>query len=345
MTARGPYHSLTIAEVVRETADAVSLVLRVPPDLADAFSYRPGQFLTVRVPHATDGSVARCYSLSSTPGVDEHLKITVKRVAAGHASNWICDRVEPGAVLDVLPPAGLFTPATVDGDLLLLAGGSGITPVISILKAALGSGTGHLALVYANRDAHSVIFRDELRRLADRHPDRLRVTHWFDAEQGPPTPAGLDPLLRPYSGRDVYLCGPEAFLTVTRGTLVAIGVPPRRIHVERFSSLSDNPFEPAVAGRAAGGGHTAEVTIDGQTHRLPWPPDRRLLDVIIDAGLNPPFSCRQGICGACACRVLDGEVELVNNEVLEDEDFAEGYTLACQALPVSDTVTVTYSPE
>jgi 3-ketosteroid 9alpha-monooxygenase subunit B len=343
MTARQPYHRLPIAEVVAETADAVSLILRVPPELGDAFAYKPGQFLTVRVPRADGTSVARCYSLSSTPGIDDHLKITVKRVIDGHASNWICDTVEAGAVLEVLPPAGLFTPSTVDGDLLLLAGGSGITPVMSILKAALARGTGHLALVYANRDAASVIFRDELQRLESRHPDRLRVLHWFDAAQGPPTVAGLDPLLRLYSGRDVFICGPEAFLGVTREALAALDVPTRRIHVEKFSSLLENPFEEAAPQPDSGEPkHTAVVTIDGQTHTLSWAPNKRLLDVIMDAGLNPPFSCRQGICGACATRLLDGEVELVNNEVLEEEDFADGYTLACQALPVTDTVTVTY---
>lgn len=341
MTARQPYHALTIAEVVTETADAVSLVLKVPPELADEFAYRPGQFLTVRVPHGDGGSVARCYSLSSTPGIDEHLKITVKRVADGHASNWICDTVEPGAVLEVLPPAGLFTPSTVDGDLLLLAGGSGITPVISILKAALIRGAGHLTLVYANRDAESVIFRDELQRLEATHPDRLRVLHWHDAAQGPPTVAGLGPLLRLYADRDIFICGPEAFLAVARETLTTLEVPRGRIHVELFSSLLDNPFEPP-ADDPGGAEHTAVVTIDGQTHTLPWPPKKRLLDVIMDAGLNPPFSCRQGICGACATRLLEGEVELVNNEVLEEEDFADGYTLACQALPVTETVTVTY---
>jgi 3-ketosteroid 9alpha-monooxygenase subunit B len=230
----------------------------------------------------------------------------------------------------------------MDGDLLLLAGGSGITPVISILKAALASGTGRLTLVYANRDAASVIFRDELQALEADHPDRLRILHWFDAAQGPPTPPGLDPLLRLYADRDVFICGPEAFLAVVRAALETLNVPARRIHVERFSSLLDNPFEPPPSESDAGGEHTAVVTIDGQTHTLPWPPNKRLLDVIMDAGLNPPFSCRQGICGACATRLIEGEVELVNNEVLEEEDFADGYTLACQALPLTDTVRVTY---
>jgi len=341
VTARRPYHRIRIADVVTETADALSLVLEVPPELAAEFAYRPGQFLTVRVPHETGASVARCYSLSSAPRIDDHLKITVKRVADGHASNWICDHVTPGAILEVLPPAGLFTPNALDGDLLLLAAGSGITPVMSILKSALAEGNGRIALVYANRDADSVIFAAELRRLESLHPDRLEVHHWLDAAQGPPTVTGLSPLLRPYADRDVFICGPEAFLAMVRDALTDLVVPSRRIHVERFSSLLDNPFEPEPEDgeRTA----TAEVELDGQTHRLPWPAKTRLLDLLIEAGLNPPFSCRQGICGACACRIVRGEVELLNNEVLEDEDFAEGYTLACQALPVTDSVSVTYS--
>jgi 3-ketosteroid 9alpha-monooxygenase subunit B len=343
MSARQPYHRIRIADVVTETADALSLVLDVPPELAAEFAYRPGQFLTVRVPHDA-APVARCYSLSSAPRIDDRLKITVKRVADGHASNWICDHVAPGTVLDVLPPAGLFTPNALSGDLLLLAAGSGITPVISILKSALAEGRGQIALVYANRDAGSVIFAAELRELEARHPDRLAVHHWFDVEQGAPTVAGIRPLLLPYADRDVFICGPEPYLAVVRQTLDGLGVPGRRIHVERFSSLQDNPFEtqdepPDAPERTA----IAEVELDGQTHRLPWPAKTRLLDLLIDAGLNPPFSCRQGICGACACRIVSGEVDLVNNEVLEEEDFAEGYTLACQALPVTDTVSVTYS--
>jgi 3-ketosteroid 9alpha-monooxygenase subunit B len=341
VSARGPYHRICVADVVAETADAASLVLAVPPGLAAEFAYRPGQFLTVRVPCAGGTSVARCYSLSSAPGLDAQLKITVKRVRDGHASNWICDNITPGSVLEVLPPAGLFTPSALDGDMLLLAGGSGITPIMSILKSALARGSGDIALVYANRDECSVIFAAELRELEAAHPGRLHVRHWLDVVQGPPTLADLAPVLQPYADRAVYICGPEPYMAVARECLGELGVPSRRIHIERFSSLLENPFEPQpdTNGRVA----TAKVDLDGQTHVLPWPAQTRLLDLLIDAGLNPPFSCRQGICGACACRVLDGEVELVHNEVLEDEDFAEGYTLACQALPTSDTVTVTYS--
>jgi hypothetical protein len=155
MSARQAYHRIRVSAVVVETADAHTLVLEVPPGSAAAFAYRPGQFLTVRVPGRDGAPIARCYSLSSAPGLDAQPAITVKRVAGGHVSNWICDHVVPGTVLETLPPAGTFTPDSADADLLALAAGSGITPVFSILKAALTEGSGRVALVYANRDPDS----------------------------------------------------------------------------------------------------------------------------------------------------------------------------------------------
>jgi 3-ketosteroid 9alpha-monooxygenase subunit B len=334
-----PYHRVRVAEVIEETPDARSLVLDLPPALGDRFAYQPGQFLTVRIP----GGVARCYSLSSSPHTDTAPKITVKRVVDGYASNWICDHVAPGSELELLVPAGQFVPPALDGDLLLLAGGSGITPVISIIKSALALGRGHLALLYANRDRRSVIFAAELGRLAEQHPDRLHVSHWFDAEQGPPTAATLEPLLRPYAARDAFACGPEPYLAVACRALRRIGMPAARIHVERFQSGSEADAVPADPHPDDERIATAEVELDGQTHRMPWPARTRLLDLLIAGGLNPPYSCRQGTCGACACRVVKGEVELLHNEVLEEEDFAEGYTLACQALPRTDEVGISYS--
>jgi 3-ketosteroid 9alpha-monooxygenase subunit B len=321
------FHQLRVAEVIAETADARSLVLSVPPALAGEFAYRPGQYLTVRV-----GAVARCYSLSSSPHTDTDLKITVKRVRDGQTSNWICDHVRPGSTLDLAPPAGSFTPPSLDEDLLLLAGGSGITPIMAIIKSVLARGRGRLALLYANRDAGSVIFGAELAALARRHGDRLAVTHWLDSSRGAPTAWSLAELLTPYGNREAYVCGPEPFVAVARKALQEAGV--GRVRIESFALETTGPDGVRDA--------TAEVTIDGRTHRLPWPAGKRLLDVIVDAGLNPPFSCRQGQCGACALRLLSGEVDLVNNEVLEEEDFADGYILACQAVPRSENVSVTY---
>jgi 3-ketosteroid 9alpha-monooxygenase subunit B len=284
MTGAAPaFHRIRVAEVIAETADAHSLVLAIPPQLADAFAYRPGQYLTVRVP---DGgtAVARCYSLSSSPDTDTDLKITVKRVRDGQASNWICDHVRPGSTLDLAPPAGSFTPRSLDDDLLLLAGGSGITPVMAIIKSVLARGSGRLALVYANRDPDSVIFAAERAALGG---DRLGITHWLDTERGAPTPEGLAAVLSAYEGREVFVCGPEPFVAVAQKALQQAGVPEDRVHIERFELLTE----------AGGMDATAEVTLDGQTHRLPWPAGTRLLDVMIGAGHNPPVSSRQGQCG------------------------------------------------
>jgi 3-ketosteroid 9alpha-monooxygenase subunit B len=338
LTRPRAFYQVRVAEVISETDDACSLVLAVPPELADVFAYRPGQFLTVRVPHDRDGSVARCYSLSSSPHAGDRPTITVKRTAGGHGSNWIADHVTAGSVLDTLPPAGTFTPSSLAGDFLLFAAGSGITPVISILKSALAAGRGRIVLVYANRDERSVIFAAELRRLAAGH-DRLLVVHWLDSLYGPPTVAGMAALARPYTGAEAFICGPDPYLAVVRQALGRLGV--KGAHVERFLPLAENPFEATepTGGTAA----TLEVGLDGQTYRLPWPAGTRMLDLLIDQGLDAPFSCRQGICGACACQLTGGEVEMAHNEVLEAEDLAEGYILACQAVALTPEVSITYS--
>jgi 3-ketosteroid 9alpha-monooxygenase subunit B len=340
VTAPRAYHRLPVAEVISETDDACSLVLAVPPELASAFTYRPGQFLTVRVPDGAGGSVARCYSLSSSPHTGDLPTITVKRIADGYASNWIADNVRPGGVLDLLPPAGTFTPQSLAGDFLLFAAGSGITPVISIVKSALATGGGRIVLIYANRDEHSVIFGAELRRLAAGSPGRLVVVHWLDSLQGTPTAAGLAALARPYTGAEAFICGPDPYLAVVREALGQLGVPAKSVHVERFLSLEENPFEvtEATGGTAA----TLEVSLDGETRRLAWPPGTRMLDVLIDSGLAAPFSCRQGVCGACACQLTAGQVEMAHNEVLEAEDVADGYILACQSLALTPEVSITY---
>jgi len=334
------YYQVPVAEVVRETGDACSLVLDVPPSLAATFAYRPGQFVTVRVPSDRTGSVARCYSLSSCPQTADRPAITVKRTAGGYASNWILDHVTAGAVLDLLPPAGTFSPQSLDGDFLLFAAGSGITPVMSILKSALAAGRGRIVLVYANRDEHSVIFGPELGRLAADAGGRLVVVHWLDSLLGMPTAAAITALARPYTSHDAFICGPDPYLAAVRDALGRLGVPGQRVHVERFVSLAENPFveTPAAGGMTA----TLCVSLDGATTLLPWPAGTRMLDVLIDAGLDAPYSCRQGICGACACQLTGGEVEMVHNEVLESADIADGYILACQAVSLTPEVRIAY---
>jgi 3-ketosteroid 9alpha-monooxygenase subunit B len=336
------YFQVPVAEVIRETDEACSLVLDVPASLVSEFSYRPGQFVTVRVPSERFGSVARCYSLSSSPVLGERPAITVKRTEGGYASNWILDRVRAGTVLDLLPPAGMFSPRSLDGDFLLFAAGSGITPVMSILKTALHAGRGRVVLVYANRDERSVIFGSVLRRLASEFAGRLLVVHWLDSLLGVPSAAALAALARPYTSSEVFICGPDPYLVLVREALGQLRVPGGRVHVERFLSLAENPFEQTQAVPDGALAATLSVTLDGATTQLPWPAGARMLDVLIDAGLDAPFSCRQGICGACACQLTSGKVEMAHNEVLEEGDLAEGYILACQALAQTPGVSITY---
>jgi 3-ketosteroid 9alpha-monooxygenase subunit B len=334
MAAR-EYLQVRVAEVVQETGDACSLVLDA------GFDYRPGQFVTVRIPSDLCGSVARCYSLCSSPLAGERPAITVKRTSGGYASNWILDHVVAGTVLDVLPPAGTFCPGSLSGDFLLFAAGSGITPVMSILKSALAGGRGRVVLVYANRDEGSVIFGPLLRRLALDSGGRLVVVHWLDSLLGVPSVAALAALARPYSSFDAFICGPDPYLAAVREALGRLRVPDTRVHVERFVSLAENPFE-VVAVPEGGLAATLSVTLDGVVTSLPWRAGTRMLDVLIDAGLDAPYSCRQGICGACACQLTGGEVEMAHNEVLEAADLADGYILACQAVSVTPVVCITY---
>jgi 3-ketosteroid 9alpha-monooxygenase subunit B len=334
MAAR-EYLQVRVAEVVQETGDACSLVLDT------GFEYRPGQFVTVRIPSDLCGSVARCYSLCTSPLAGERPAITVKRTEGGYASNWILDHVVAGTVLDVLPPAGTFCPGSLSGDFLLFAAGSGITPVMSILKSALAAGRGRVVLVYANRDEGSVIFGSLLRRLAAASGGRLVVVHWLDSLLGVPSVAALMALVRPYTSFDAFICGPDPYLAVVRDALARLGVPGPRVHVERFVSLAENPFE-VVAVPDGGPAATLSVTLDGATTLLSWPGGTRMLDVLIEAGLDAPYSCRQGICGACACRLTGGEVEMAHNEVLEAADIADGYILACQAVSLTPEVSITY---
>lgn len=336
--------TVRVVEVVQETAEAHSLVLE-PVD-GDRWDYRPGQFLTVRVPSERPGGAARCYSLCSSPVRDERLKMTVKRTRDGYASNWLCDHVTAGDELEVLPPAGTFVPRDLDADFLLLAGGSGITPVLSILKSALHSGGGRVLLVYANRDESSVIFRDELAALASEHADRLTVVHWLESVQGLPTDAGLAGLVAPYVERDAFVCGPGAFMDLAGRVLTELGVPRGRLHQEVFTSLEGDPFAdvtvPAAGGESEGATAELVAELDGAVTSLAWPAGAKLLDVLLAAGVQAPFSCREGACSACACVLQEGTVELEHNEVLDEVDLAEGIILSCQARATSPVVKVSY---
>jgi 3-ketosteroid 9alpha-monooxygenase subunit B len=340
---------LEIADVVTETDDARSLVFMVPDDShvpAERLRYAPGQFLTLRIPSDRTGSVARCYSLSSSPFADEALTVTVKRDKDGYASNWLCDNAHAGMRVHVLAPSGTFVPKTLDSDFVLLAAGSGITPVMSICKSALSEGGGQVVLLYANRDERSVIFAGALRELAAKYPDRLTVVHWLESLQGLPSANALAQLAAPFTDRQAFICGPGPFMEAAREALESLKVPAAQVHLEVFKSLDSDPFAAVTIDDSVDSSDlphaSAVVELDGQTHTVSWPRKAKLLDVLLDAGLDAPFSCREGHCGACATTLRNGKVRMEVNDVLEQQDLDDGLILACQAHPETDSVEVTY---
>jgi 3-ketosteroid 9alpha-monooxygenase subunit B len=338
---------LQVAAVIAETADARSLVFTIPDDVeiaADRLRYAPGQFLTLRIPSDRTGSVARCYSLCSSPHSDEPLTVTVKRTVDGYASNWLCEHAHPGMRIHVLAPSGTFVPKTLDDDFLLISAGSGITPMMAICKSALSQGSGQVTLLYANRDEGSVIFAEALRGLTAKYPDRFSVVHWLESVQGLPSVATLARLMAPHTSRQAFVCGPGPFMQAAQDALESLKVPAKQVHVEVFRSLDSDPFAAITISEDDGDEPpaTAVVTLDGETHELSWPRSAKLLDVLLDKGLDAPFSCREGHCGACAVLKKSGEVVMAINDVLEQSDLDEGLILGCQALPKSDSVEVTY---
>jgi len=353
-------YELEVVDVVAETADARSIVLD-PGEHRAEFAHTPGQFLTVAVPSDRTGLVARSYSLSSMPADEGPITITVKRTAEGYASCWICDNLKPGDRLRVLPPAGIFTPKNLDADLLLFAGGSGITPVMSITRTALARGSGRIVLFYANRDERSVIFGGALADLATKHPDRLQVVHWLESVQGLPTQEQMKAFAAQYQEWDAFVCGPGPFMKMTVDALKELEFPRERRHQEKFVSLGGNPFEtdvsrepgadeddetpaPAVPETTGVAVAHLQVELDGENLEYDdWPAGRTLLEHLESKGVKAPYSCRLGECSACAVRLLEGEVTMRNNDVLDAEDLDDGIRLACQSEAATEKVRVTYS--
>lgn len=358
-------YPLTVLDVIAETGDACSFVFGVPDDAHEAFAYQPGQFLTIAVPSEQTGVAARCYSLSSTPESGEPPTITVKRTADGYASNWLCDNLRPGDTIQALPPEGIFTPKAWDNDLLLFAGGSGVTPIISIARHALKSTDRRVVLLYANRDEKSVIFAEAWSDLARAYPERLHVVHWLESVQGIPSEDQLRAFAAAYSTYEAFVCGPAPFMQIVISALRGLHFPRERRHQEKFVSLGGNPFGDAVAAAAATAEIAAadaddesedksaswatvpvalQVELDGQQLTYDdWTPSMTLLEFLESKGVKAPFSCRSGECSACAFRLIEGDVAMDYNDVLEAEDLEEQIRLGCQSHPTTESVKASYS--
>ena len=334
------YHQLRIAKIIQETPDARSFVLDVPADLADKFRYRAGQFLTFKVPHG-EGAFNRCYSLSSAPEADGQMKVTVKRVTGGKGSNWFNDALKEGVAIDVLPPAGRFVLGDNELPLLLFGGGSGITPMMALIKSALKSGARRMRLFYANRDKPSIIFDAELLQLIASHPSRLEVIHHLDAEQGLTQPAEVLAALKGFEGAEAFLCGPGPFMDMVEKTLLGAGMPRDRVRLERFEA-SGNDAVPVE--QEEGDVIPDHITIhfEGKTHKVPYKKGQTILEAARGAGLNPLSSCEEGFCASCAAKSIKGKIVLAKNDIYTDDDLANNWILTCQGHCFGPEVEITY---
>ncbi len=329
---------LRIKRVVPETRDAVSIVLDVPHGSAGQFGYRAGQFLTLLV--SVDGTEhRRCYSMSSSPDLGEDLQITVKRDRNGVVSNWLNDTAAPGDQLAALPPQGRFVLHDSDRELIAFAGGSGITPVFSLLRTALLAGKRATRLFYANRSRDAVIFDEALASLNTRHADRFVLHHHLDDNGGFVTQADIEAFVRGAGDADVYICGPNEFMETVRTALSAAGMPADRLHIEHFDVNDIAAAAPPDADVV-----TDEVTIvlGGATTTAPYDSGNTLLQTARMAGLRAPSSCEIGSCGTCMARLTQGSARMINNDALDPDEVDEGWVLTCQALPTSATVRVVY---
>ena len=336
------YHQLRVAKIVQETPDARSFVLEVPADIADKFTYRAGQFLTFQVPHES-GAFNRCYSLSSAPETDgKHLKVTVKRVAGGKGSNWFNDKLQEGGSLHVLPPAGRFMLKDSTAPLLLFGGGSGITPMMSLIKSALKTGNRKIRLFYANRDKASIIFDNELLGLIAGSGGRLEVIHHLDAEQGLTKADEIVASMKGFENAEAYLCGPGPFMTLIERTLSEAGMPRDKVLVERFEASGNDavPIEPQDEGDVI----PSEITIhfENKVHKVPYKKGQTILEAARAAGLNPLSSCEEGFCASCAAKRIKGKVVLAKNDIYTADDLANNWILTCQGHCFGAEVEITY---
>jgi 3-ketosteroid 9alpha-monooxygenase subunit B len=345
------FHPLAVARIVRETSDARSIVFEIPRPLRALFEYQAGQFLTLEIEHE-GARLRRCYSLASSPACEddrgEH-KVTVKRVQGGRVSNWLNDRLREGDVVSVLPPEGRFVLGKGEAPLLLFAGGSGITPVISIAKTALATTRRRIRLLYANRDVSSVIFADELEALARRYADRFQLVHRFDDVHGFVDAEVVRGVVTNVD-TDCYLCGPGPFMTTVERALGEAGVDPDRVHVERFVSPADTPrvVPPPTATSEANEASSSptpmaiSVTLEGRRHLVPYEAGKSILRAALDAGLAVPYSCEEGFCGCCVARLREGAVDMAADDALTAEEKARGFVLTCQAKPRTRECAVEY---
>ena len=360
------FHDLRVSRKQTQTSDASVIYLEVPEALKATFDYTAGQYLTLKVD--IDGQEERrAYSMCTSP-LDGELGVCVKRLPGGKVSNYLLDQLHPGATLAVMPPDGRFV-AEVDAAqrraYYLVGAGSGITPLMSIARTVLATEVGSsVHLLYGNRSEQTIIFRDELAALERDYAGQFTVDHIL-SQPAKRKAGGLGGMfgkkVTDWAGRvgriDVqelerflserearterrayYICGPGAMIDTVEKALLRKGIPAEQIHTERFV-VEEVADADRIQGTADG---AVKVTLDGQVIEVTVASDKTILEALVDAGYNPPYSCTSGACSTCIAKVTSGEVKMDVNHALDPDEVEEGYCLTCQAHPVTGGVEVSY---
>lgn len=356
------FHSLKVASVARNTRDAVIVTFDVPPALASEFSFRPGQYLTLRT-HAQGEDLRRSYSICASPH-DGILRVAIKRVDDGAFSGWANSALQAGDVLDVMAPDGNFTMDFAPEHrrhYAAFAVGSGITPVFSLIKAALSiEPHSRFSLFYGNRASSAVLFRDEIEDLKNMYMERLSLVYVMSREvqdvelfngrlDGEKVRQLLQRWIRPCDIDQAFICGPQDMIEQVSASLQEQGVARERIKFELFGaprgprSLRTGADAPPAPGQAQ-----CSVTViqDGRSRSFLIDKNRdSVLDSALAQGIELPYSCKGGVCSTCRCKVIEGEVDMDANFALEDYEVARGFVLCCQSFPVTDKLVLDYDQE
>ncbi len=351
------FHPLRIKSVEADTDEAVIVSFDVPAALQTEFQFTQGQHLTLR--SVLNGQEQR-RSYSICAGVDDaELRIGVRKVYGGVMSTWINEQLKAGDNIDVLPPEGRFfvpTDASVGRRYLGIAGGSGITPILSIMKTVLArEPLSTFTLIYGNRRQKSTMFKEEIEDLKNRYLTRLELHHVFSQEQmDAPLNSGrltqqklaefLGPLIQPQRLAHVFVCGPFGFNDEADAALLTAGVPAERIHIERFGvpvtadSVTQQTIQTGDAPQA-----TIRIIRDGLSREIEFRSEHgNVLAAAADAGLEVPYSCKSGVCCTCRAKLLEGEVRMARNFALEPHEVAAGFVLTCQAHPLTERVVISF---
>ncbi|MGN6668227.1 MAG: 1,2-phenylacetyl-CoA epoxidase subunit PaaE [Trinickia sp.] len=354
------FHSLRIREVRPETADAVSVSFEVPPELRDAYRFTQGQFVTLKA-HVDGEETRRSYSICV--GVtdydrDGELRIGIKRVRGGRFSNFAFDTLQAGHSVDVMTPDGRFFThlnAEQGKRYVAFSGGSGITPVLAIVKTTLDmEPRSTFTLIYGNRSVDAIMFAEELEDLKNRYMNRFVLYHVLSDDMQDvdlfngvldqsKCAAFLETLIPAESIDEAFICGPAPMMDAAEAALKAAGVADSKVHVERFGTPLPQAGAPVVEITEQTPAAELEIVIDGNRSKMRLPYEgASLLDVGLHAGLALPYACKGGVCCTCRAKVLEGEVKMDKNYTLEPQEIRDGFVLTCQCHPVSDRVVVSF---